>query len=161
MKLITSPNPILKQIAEPWDFEKDSDAKAVEQDMLALMKTFNGRGLAGNQAGLLKRVFVMKLDNGQEFALFNPEIVSIDDTKVEGEEGCLSFPNLWLKVKRSKTLTAKYLDTDGKECIIELTGMDARCFQHELDHLNGICFTDGLSPLKLALEIKKQRKRKW
>ena len=76
----------------------------------------------------------------------------------EQEEGCLSFPDLWLKVKRPKSITAEYFDRNGNKCIIELTGIDAKCFQHELDHLDGVCFTSKISPLKLALAIKKQRK---
>ena len=71
---------------------------------------------------------------------------------------CLSFPNLWLKVPRHNKITAMYLDNTGKQCIIELEGIDARCFQHELDHLNGVCFTDGISKLKLDIALRKQRK---
>ena len=117
-----------------------------------------GRGLAANQIGLLKRVFAIQLDGQVPYCMFNPEIVSHVDTSVENEEGCLSFPNLWIKVKRHSSLNAKYFDRNGKECIIELTGMDAVCFQHELDHLNGITFDTRVSQLKLALAIKKQRK---
>ena len=85
-------------------------------------------------------------------------ILEVNNEKELGEEGCLSFPDLWLKVERSKSLIAKYLDNMGQERIIQLEGLDARCFLHELDHLDGVCFTDGLSPLKLAMAIKKQRK---
>ena len=77
---------------------------------------------------------------------------------MQAEEGCLSFPNLWLAVKRPASINAKYLDRTGKECTIELKGIDARCFLHELDHLDGVCFTDKVSKLKLAMAIKKQRK---
>jgi peptide deformylase len=81
-----------------------------------------------------------------------------DNDKIEGEEGCLSFPNLWLKVARHNKITASYLDSTGKQCIIELEGIDSRCFQHELDHLNGITFTEYVSDLKLKMARKKQRK---
>jgi peptide deformylase len=81
-----------------------------------------------------------------------------DNDNVEGEEGCLSFPNLWLKVKRNNKITAAYLDNTGKQCIIELEGIDSRCFQHELDHLDGITFTEYVSDLKLRMARKKQRK---
>lgn len=158
MKLIVSPNPILKQVAEPWDFEEHSDAAEVEREMLAIMKTFRGKGLAANQVGLLRRVFVMKLEDGREIGFFNPDVLHADNDTEESEEGCLSFPNLWLKVYRNKSLTAMYLDNAGNKCIIELSGFDARCFLHELDHLNGITFEDNISPLKLALARKKQRK---
>jgi len=91
--------------------------------------------------------------------MFNPSILISDNELVDGEEGCLSFPNLWLKVKRPRQITAKYFDRKGKECIIELNNWDARCFQHELDHLNGVCFTNKISPLKLSLAMKKFKKQ--
>ena len=158
MQLVKHPNPILAQEAENWDFENHVNAAVIEREMLELMKISNGRGLAGNQVGLLRRVFVMKLEDGRELGCFNPWILYGDNNFVHGEEGCLSFPNLWLKVPRHNKITAMYLDNTGKHCIIELEGIDARCFQHELDHLNGVCFTDGISKLKLDLALKKQRK---
>jgi len=161
MKLVKHPNPLLKQPATPWQFETAEDfqqATHIEQEMISLMKSSNGIGLAAQQVGLLKRVFVMRTQDGRECGLFNPVILEVNNEKELGDEGCLSFPDLWLKVERNKSLIAKYLDNTGQERIIQLEGIDARCFLHELDHLNGICFTDGLSPLKLAMAIKKQRK---
>ena len=161
MKLIKHPNPILKQPATPWLFENEEDFKEAvhtEQEMITLMKLSNGIGLAAQQVGLLRRLFVMRTQDGREFGVFNPIVLEVNNEKELGEEGCLSFPDLWLKVERSKSLIAKYLDNTGIERIIQLEGLDARCFLHELDHLDGICFTDGLSPLKLAMAIKKQRK---
>jgi peptide deformylase len=164
MKLIVEPNPILKQTAIDWDFSVDTNAEEVETEMIKVMKTFYGRGLAANQVGLLKRVFTIQLDNHPElkepFAMFNPKVVSINNEQEElHEEGCLSFPNLWLQVKRPLSITSEYLDKTGKSCIIELTGIDARCFLHELDHLNGVVFTEKVSQMKLILARKKQRKK--
>jgi peptide deformylase len=88
---------------------------------------------------------------------FNPTILNAHGDQ-SGEEGCLSFPNLFLTVNRYKKITAMYLDNAGKRCIIELEDIDARCFQHELDHLDGVCFTDGISKLKLDRALAKQRK---
>jgi peptide deformylase len=161
MKLIKHPDPVLKQSAVPWQFQVADDfeqARKIEQEMISLMKAANGIGLAAQQVGLLKRVFVMRTQDGREFGVFNPVIIEVNNEKELGEEGCLSFPDLWLKVERSKSLIAKYLDNTGEERIIQLEGLDARCFLHELDHLDGVCFTDGLSPLKLSMAIKKQRK---
>jgi peptide deformylase len=160
LKLVKDKDPILKQLAEHWNFEKDLNSKDFEVDMVQTMVTNNGRGLAANQVGVLKRVFAIALDGQVPFCMFNPSIISYSKDSVEGEEGCLSFPDLWLKVKRYSQITAEYFDRNGNKCIIELKGMDARCFQHELDHLNGVCFTNKISPLKLALAIKKQLKRK-
>ena len=158
MKLIRDPDPVLKQRAENWDFKNHINAAVIEREMLAIMNASNGIGLAANQVGLLRRVFVLKLQDGRELGCFNPWIMFGDNDKIEDNEGCLSFPNLWLKVKRHNKITAAYLDNTGKDCIIELDGIDSRCFQHELDHLEGITFTEYVSDLKLQMARKKQRK---
>jgi peptide deformylase len=158
MKLVVDPDPILKQQAEHWDFVNHVNAAVIEREMLETMNASGGIGLAGNQVGLLRRVFVMKLTNGREIGCFNPWIMFGDNDKIDDNEGCLSFPNLWLKVPRHKKITAAYLDNTGKQCIIELEGLDARCFQHELDHLDGVTFTEYVSDLKLKMARKKQRK---
>jgi len=158
LELHKEDDPVLKQKAENWDFKNHVNAAVIEQEMLELMRASNAIGLAGNQVGLLRRVFVMKLSDGREIGCFNPWIMLGDNDKIEGEEGCLSFPNLWLKVKRHNKITAAYLDNTGKNCIIELEGLDARCFQHELDHLDGVTFTEYVSNLKLQMARKKQRK---
>jgi len=160
LKLIESSDLILKQTAERWDFEKDQNPANLEVDMVQLMVVSHGRGLAANQVGLLKRVFAIHLTNQVPFCMFNPSILWGDNNMVTGEEGCLSFPGLILKVPRHNNITVRYIDRQNKECIIELTGIDSRCFQHELDHLDGVCFIDNISPLKLSLAKKKLLKKK-
>lgn len=163
MQLVTSPDPILKQYASEWDFSVDNavvGAEIMEKQMVELMLANNGIGLAANQVGIAYRVFAIKLSDREPFCMFNPKLLGYSTALEEGEEGCLSFPDLWLKVKRYSIITAEYLDTQGKACTITLKGLDARCFLHELDHLDGVCFTDKVSPLKLTMAIKKQQKRK-
>jgi peptide deformylase len=160
LKLVTFPNPILKQTAQPWDFEKDTGAEELEVSMVQLMIESNGIGLAGNQVGLLKRVFAIRLKDRVPFCMFNPRVVEYGAYQIESEEGCLSFPDLFIPLKRHDSITADYFDRQGNKCIIELNGIDARCFLHELDHLNGVCFTDSLSTLKLAMIRKRQQKKK-
>lgn len=160
MQLVSSNNQVLKEKATAWDFETDGDAKAFEVDMVKTMIESGGIGLAANQIGVPKRVFAIYLQGQIPFCMFNPKIVGHTSDLIEGEEGCLSFPDLFLKVKRYSSLSVEYFDRTGQKCIMELSGMDARCFQHELDHLDGICFTDKISPLKLALAKKKLLKRK-
>jgi peptide deformylase len=161
MKLINSPNPILLQRAEEWNFDSDIGADAVEQQMVEIMQAHGGIGLAGNQVGLLKRVFTIKLqDNDTPLAMFNPRVISASEHVHLAEEGCLSFPELWLDVKRPCTIDSEYFDKSGNKCTITLTGIDARCFLHELDHLDGKVFTQQVSPMKLLLAQKKQLKRK-
>jgi peptide deformylase len=159
LKLVKYPDPILKQTAERWDFEIDLNAKELEISMVQLMIESNGIGLAGNQVGLLKRVFAIHLKDQVPFCMFNPYILYGDNNMVEDHEGCLSFPDLFLKVPRHNNITVGYLDRQANKCIIELTGIDSRCFQHELDHLDGVCFTDNISPLKLSMARKKQQKK--
>ena len=161
MKLIKAPDPILLEKAVDWDFQLDTNAAELEKEMTEFMVANNGIGLAANQVGILKRVFTIKLkDNPTPFAMFNPTVISVSEHEQAHEEGCLSFPNLWLEVKRPQSIEAKYLDSTGKECTITLTGIDARCFLHELDHLDGKVFTQKVSSLKLALAHKKQLKQR-
>jgi peptide deformylase len=90
--------------------------------------------------------------------MFNPRVLSESSTTQTTDEGCLSFPELWLGVSRPNKIESEYLDKNGNTCTITLTGIDARCFLHELDHLNGIVFTEKVSPMKLMLAKKQQRK---
>lgn len=164
LKLVLHPNNILDQAVEDFDFNSTSIRPSdLEEQMVSLMVKENGRGLAANQVGLNARVFVLKTENIPEltdpFAVFNPTVVSVSEEIDYDYEGCLSFPNLFFKVYRPKAIIAEFFDRDKNKRIIELNGIDARCFLHELDHLNGICFTDRVSKLKLDLALQKQRKR--
>lgn len=161
MKLVKSPDPWLERVVKPFDFEK-LDAKSVEQEMIKLMLDEGGIGLSANQVALDAQIFVIKpylLDNKTPFAVINPEIIKITEDVDDSPEGCLSHPDLFLTVKRPRGIVAQYLDTDAKECTIELYDIDARCFLHEYDHLQGIEFTDRVSKLKLSMARKKQHKR--
>lgn len=161
LKLIKSPDPVLLQKAVDWDFQTDTDAVSLEKEMVELMTESGGIGLAANQVGILKRVFAIKLkDNPTPFAMFNPTVINASTQEMAHEEGCLSFPDLWLDVKRPVSIDTKYIDSAGKECTITLTGIDARCFLHELDHLDGKVFTQLVSPMKLMLAKKKQIKKR-
>jgi len=161
-QLVRTDDASLKLTADNWIFGLDQNPEELEREMIQTMISRYGIGLAANQIGLLKRVFVIKLQNHptitEPLAMFNPQVVSNNGELTLGEEGCLSFPGLWLDVKRYSSIEAEYFDTTGKQCIIQLNGIDARCFLHELDHLNGICFTEQVSKLKLNLALKKQRK---
>lgn len=163
LDLILYPNPILKETLNPFDFQNPIvDPKKLEEDMITAMIEHNGRGLAASQVGINARVFVIKTENIKEvftpFAVFNPKIIAVSEDLIQDFEGCLSFPNLLLPVKRPENIVAEFLDRDANTCIIRFDGIDARCFLHELDHLNGVCFTDNISKLKLDLAIKRQRK---
>ena len=161
MKLIHAPNSWLdKQVAE-FDFEKHNAAE-ISDRMIDLMVKEGGLGLAANQVEFDGQIFVMRptlFDAKTPFEAINPVITAVSEETEIGPEGCLSYPGLWLDVKRPVAISAKYFDRTGKECKIDLYDLDARCFLHEYDHLQGITFTDRVSKLKLDRARKKQQKR--
>lgn len=164
LKLIIYPNPILNKCLPDFNFDNPViDPYHLEEEMVKLMAEENGIGLAASQVGIEARVFVIMTRNLKgvttPFAVFNPKIIAASDELEESEEGCLSFPGLFFKVKRHAHVVVEFLDRSRNPVIIRLDGIDARCFQHELDHLNGICFTSKISKLKLTMAIKKQRKK--
>jgi peptide deformylase len=158
MKLVKSPNPWLQKQVKPFDFDT-LDAKAIEQEMIELMETAGGMGLSANQVALDAQIFVMKpylLTNKTPFAMINPVIEQVSVNTADEPEGCLSVPDLYMNVKRPRAVVVKFLDTNAKECIMELYDIDARCFLHEYDHLHGIEFTDRVSKLRLQRAKKKR-----
>jgi len=164
LKLITYPNEILDNSMPDFNFDDPiMDPRELEELMVKLMYAENGIGLAAPQCGVNARVFTMYTRNltgvTEPFAVFNPKILAVSDEQIQDYEGCLSFPNLMLPIKRPENVVAEFLDRDKNTCIIRFDGIDARCFLHEYDHLEGVCFTSKVSKLKLDLAIKKQRKR--
>lgn len=160
MKLVYSPNAWLEKKVDPFDFDQ-CNAEDIEKEMIDLMLEENGIGLSANQVGLNSSVFVIKPilhENKTPFALFNPEIEQVTVNNEEDYEGCLSHPGLFLKIKRPKGIVVNYLNRNSDKCKIELFDIDARCFLHEYDHLQGIEFTSRTSSLKLQMARKKQKK---
>jgi peptide deformylase len=150
-------DPLLSQKLEPFDFSSGLDPVLIEQEMIRLMKENYGIGIAANQVGFDRRVMIVQPKGQDPIGMFNPEITESTGSCTD-EEGCLSFPGLFVKVDRSESVTVKYLDKHNNQCTITLAGMDAKCVQHEIDHLDGICFTSRVSRLKLDLARKRQRK---
>jgi peptide deformylase len=162
MKLVKFPNDILKKTMPEFDFEGDIDPRVIEKEMIELMIKERGIGLSANQVGLEARVIaVFPRDTSLEmgpFALFNPEIMEISEEEIDGIEGCLSFPDLVLPIKRPRIVVVQYLDSEQNTCIIELKDTDARCVLHEMEHLDGVCFIDKISKLKVEMARKKLAK---
>lgn len=161
MQLIMAPDPWLDKKVDEFDFNK-LDAKSISEQMTSLMLQESGIGLAANQVGLNAQIFVMKpylLDDRSPLTIINPVLEAVSVNMLSEIEGCLSHPGLFLKIKRPRGIVAKYLDINAKECTIELYDIDARCFLHEYDHLQGIEFIDRVSKLKLDMAKKKQTKR--
>ena len=119
----------------------DDRIKELAEDMFDTMHKWDGLGLAAVQVGILKRIIVIDLYDGEtKFCLINPEIVWASDEMMEIEEGCLSFPNQFGKVKRHKRVKVKALDLDGKKVTLEAEDLLAQALQHEIDHLDGELF---------------------
>lgn len=154
----------LQNISTPWNFSTDGDAEQLEKELCYFMLQNMGIGLAANQVGMTKQVFVMGGENipgfPKPFAVFNPRIVFRSDKTVLFKEGCLSFPGLYLNIQRPEKIHVEYQNSRGDMIEAEMDGLIARCFQHEFDHLNGKCFVDIVSPLKLKLALQKLRKQK-
>ena len=124
----------------------DEKLQTLIDDMIETMHKYNGVGLAAPQVGILKRVIVIDLYDGEEpLQLVNPKIIKAKG-KQEVEEGCLSFPNEYAKMVRPKEVTVEALDRDGKKVIITGKDLLAQALAHEIDHLNGILFVDNMIP---------------
>lgn len=124
----------------------DDKTRELLNDMLETMHEANGVGLSGVQVGVLKRVIVIDLYDGSEpLKLINPKIIK-EKGNQEVEEGCLSFPNQFAKVDRPKEVTVTALNENGKQVTIKGKDLLAQALCHEIDHLNGILFTDLMLP---------------
>ena len=147
MKLYTLKNKtetkLLRTKLGHFDFEKYSKAeiKKLVQSMRLLMKKSNGIGLAGNQAGFDKQVFVAE-NEGKFYAIFNPIISKVYGEPIETDEGCLSVPGKYGSTKRYEKILLTGQDQSGKPIKIKAWGLLAHIFQHETDHLNGILYID-------------------
>lgn len=156
IKLVKENDEVLRQQATAWDFDIDGDPSELIRQLAKTMMENNGIGLAAPQVGILKRIFVM--GNEQRlFACINPEILESTGEYID-QEGCLSFPNLWLNVRRYEKIKVKYYNALGEEIISEFEGIIGRVFQHERDHLDGVCFDTRVG--KLSLEMAKNRRKK-
>ena len=140
-----SKDEILRKVAREVE-EVDDRIKELLQDMLETMHKYNGVGLAGPQVGILKRVIVIDLyDGNKPLLLVNPKIIKSKGEQ-EVDEGCLSFPNEYAKVMRPKEVIVEALNEEGKK--VKIVGKDllAQALSHEIDHLNGVLFVDNMIP---------------
>lgn len=164
LEIVKFPNPILRERMPEFDFSNPvGNPKELEKQMLETMYAHDGIGLAANQVGIKTRVFVMgHKDNPDDgMAFFNPLIVANTDNIEDLEEGCLSFPGVYVNIKRPKAIKARWQNSSGEWMEGEFDGYNCKCFLHEYDHLEGITYQDRVSQLKWALALKKLNKRKY
>jgi peptide deformylase len=161
--IITLPEPVLRRKAKPIT-KFDKDLQILIDDMLDTMRDAPGVGLAAPQVNVLQQLAVIEYSEDEDdeeedaktkpkklYVIINPEIIKASEEKVMGVEGCLSIPGLIGKVERHQAIQVKALNRHGSPVKLKVDGWLARIFQHEIDHLNGVLFTD------LATEIWKPR----
>jgi peptide deformylase len=163
LQIVKFPDPILRERMPDFDFENPvMDPKELEREMLATMFANKGIGLAANQVGIRARVFTLgdKTNFLMAKAYFNPKIIANTSDVLDLEEGCLSFPGIFINIKRPSAIKVEYQNSDGETETAEFEGYDCKVFLHEHDHLEGIVFQDRVSPLKWALAVKKSKPNK-
>lgn len=155
-EIVFLPNPILRKKAKPVT-KFDKDLQTLIDDMIETMREAPGVGLAAPQINLPMQLAVIEYAEGEDdeerpedapppekklYVIINPEITKVSDEKVLGIEGCLSIPGLIGEVERHEAIQVKALNRHGNPVKLKLDGWMARIFQHEIDHLNGVLFTD-------------------
>ncbi len=158
LSILTLPDKRLKTVAVPV-IEINDEIKQLAADMLETMYAAPGIGLAATQVDHHIQLVVIDVseDKNEPLVLINPEITVQDGVQIH-EEGCLSVPGIYAKVKRADQVTVRYQDLNNQTQELSATGLLAVCIQHELDHLKGIVFLDHLSVLKRKLALKKLEK---
>ena len=158
---------VLSSIAE-FDIERFKEEEKIElkefvNNMFETMKKYGGIGLSANQVGKPYKMFVMgdhpNIEKGKKWVCINPKITNVTKDLIRYKEGCLTFPFLFLDIERPQDITVEYLDENLEKKEEHMTGIVARCFQHEFDHMQGIVFTEHVSKLKLDMAMKKRDKQ--
>jgi len=159
MKLVEATNLVLTTPCQPFNFlnppfEPVEFAKELVKDMYE----YNGLGLAANQVGEPYRIFAMR-GQPENFVCFNPRIVQPSEMEVVLEEGCLTYPGLLVKIKRPQHIRVRFQLPNGDTITKQFTGMTARVFQHEMDHLNGLVFFNRANRYHKELAFKKWKSK--
>jgi peptide deformylase len=141
--IVKIPDDVLLATAEPIE-RVTKRHQTIADNMMRIMRNARGIGLAANQIGLLERIIIVQAEN-RTVPIFNPKIVESSGTQV-GEEGCLSIPGLYGDVERAAEVVVEGFDRKGRESTWDMEGIAARVVQHEIDHLNGVLFTEKVDP---------------
>ena len=158
LDIVLYPDEGLREICAPVEQMNDRISNLIDE-MFLTMYDAPGIGLAAPQVAVQERLLVVDISetNDQPIALINPEIIEAKG-EIVWEEGCLSLPGIYAKVKRPSDILVRGLDRDGKPIELEASDLLAVCIQHEIDHLNGKLFIDHLSRLKRTRALQKYRK---
>ena len=155
---LLEPNNIL--LRTTMELSEDCDREKVKQDLIDSMEHYQGVGLSANQIGIAERVFIMYEDVNTRKILtcFNPKILETSKEEILIDEGCLTYPGIWLKVKRPIAIKVEFEDEKGKKHKRTFDDLSSRIFQHEYDHMEGTDFTQKVSRLKIERAMKKLNK---
>ena len=158
--LVPVTDPILKKPLESCSI--GLDRKELQTTLQNAMEHHQGIGLSANQIGIKERAFIMYSDvkKKEMISCFDPLITDYSEEKIIMDEGCLTWPGLWLKVERSEGIRCVYNDVDGELVQVQMHGLEARIFQHEYDHMEGTNFTQRVSRLKLNIAQRRATKMK-
>lgn len=140
LNIVKEGDPILRKKSRPIEVIDDR-TKQLASDMLETMRAANGCGLAAVQVGKLRRLVIVEVEENKPFIMINPEVIKREGEQQEAE-GCLSIPGKWGITDRPMTVTVRATGLDGKTFSVMGSGLAARAFCHEIDHLDGILFTD-------------------
>lgn len=164
LEVLHFPDPHLREVAEPVSKDEVTDElRQLAADMAETMYDEPGIGLAATQVGVAKRLIVMDVDWSEEDrnprVLLNPEIVETEGQVISEQEGCLSVPDYKADVERHARVRVRARTLEWEEVEFEATGLEAFCFQHEIDHLEGTLFIDRISRLKRDLYVRRRKKQ--
>lgn len=155
MKILKYPHPFLFEKVKPV-IEFNDSLESLGNEMLKTMKENNGVGLAANQVGVDKRIFVMQCaDDKPAYIFINPVIKNKSDETQSQDEGCLSVPSIYAPVQRAKVVTLSWTDIKGVNHEETFDGLESVCVQHELEHLDGIVFIQKLPPARKTMAMNK------
>lgn len=158
MELVHHTSEILTKVCEPFDFSNPPfDPIEFSKQLVKTMYDHNGIGLAANQVGVPYRIFALRAAP-ENFVCFNPRIVQPSEAEIVLEEGCLTFKGLQVKVKRPQHVRVRFQTPNGETLTKQFTGISARIFQHELDHLDGIVFYNRANRYHREQALKKWKK---
>ena len=159
MKLIKYPNEMLAREVKDVDLENPGfDPVELKAEMVKFMIDNNGIGLAANQIGLDAKVFVMGDSVENSTICINPTVLQYTEETQNDIEGCLSFPNVYVKIKRPTEILAEWYNENLEKQTVKIEGYSAKCYLHELDHVLGITMKDRASKLKWNMATKKAKK---
>lgn len=158
MQLVKHDDPILTTPCQEFDFQNPPfDPIQFAKDLTKFMYDSNGIGLAANQVGVPYRVFAMR-GQPENFVCYNPRLVQPSEMTIELEEGCLTYPGLLVKVTRPQHVRVRFTVPNGETMTKQFTGLTARTFQHELDHLNGVVFYNRANRYHRDTALRKWRR---